>query len=197
MKHYLRRIYKSATGLYNLVVRPNVHSNGVHPYADIGKGSVVMERALVDGNSSIGINSFVAQDVIITKSKIGNYCSIAPSVKIGLGEHDYNNISTSNRFLINPYDDLTEKDCTIGHDVWIGTNAVILRGVHIGNGAVIAANAVVTKSISEFAIVVGIPGRILKNRFSDDLIKKISESRWWEYKLEEAKRRIIQLEYEK
>ena len=76
--------------------------------------------------------------------------------------------------------DLIKKQLLIGSDVWIGANAVILRGVTVGNGAVIAAGAVVNKDVPSYAIVGGVPAKIIKFRFNDEIIKKLKESKWYD-----------------
>lgn len=68
----------------------------------------------------------------------------------------------------------------IMNDVWIGSKAIVLQGVKIGNGAIIAAGAVVTKDVPSYAIVAGVPARIIKYRFSEDIIKKIENTKWWD-----------------
>ena len=73
-----------------------------------------------------------------------------------------------------------KEQTTIGNDVWIGNNVTILSGVDIGDGAVIAAVAVVTKDVPPFAIVGGVPAKILKYRFSDELIKELEQLKWWD-----------------
>ena len=78
-------------------------------------------------------------------------------------------------------------DITIGHDVWIGAHAIILGGVTIGNGAVIAANAVVTKEVPAFSIVAGVPAKIIGSRFEPQIIEKIEELGWWDWPLEKIK----------
>jgi len=72
-------------------------------------------------------------------------------------------------------------DTRVGHDVWIGDNSVIMSGLTIGTGAVIGAGAVVTKDVPPYAIVAGIPGRILRYRFDERTIDRLLASRWWEY----------------
>lgn len=69
----------------------------------------------------------------------------------------------------------------IGNDVWVGANSIILRGVKIGNGAIIAAGAVVTKNVKPYEIVGGVPAKHIKFRFEEKIINKLEELRWWEY----------------
>jgi len=148
----------------------------------------------IDHNSSVGLNTFIGKGVNITKAKIGNYCSIGPGASIGIGEHDISQISTSSLFYNNPYDTLTIKNCSIKDDVWIGSNAIILRGVEIGIGAVVGAGAVVTKDVPNFAVVVGVPARIIKYRFNNDKQSKIINSNWWNYDMNKAKEIIENIE---
>jgi virginiamycin A acetyltransferase len=108
--------------------------------------------------------------------EIGSFCSIAPEVTFMLdGEHDYSRISTypfKNRFL-GKSEPISKGDIIVGDDVWIGFRATILSGVHIGQGAVIAAGAVVTKDVPPYAIVGGVPAKIIKYRFNEKVIKKL------------------------
>lgn len=78
----------------------------------------------------------------------------------------------------------------IGNDVWIGANAVILPGVHIGDGAVIAAGAVVTKDVEPYAIVGGVPAKVIKYRFDKDTIEKLLVIKWWDWEIEEIEKNI-------
>nr|WP_246566018.1 CatB-related O-acetyltransferase [Tissierella simiarum] len=74
--------------------------------------------------------------------------------------------------------------CIIGNDVWIGSNAVILRGVKVGNGAVIGAGAIVTKDVEPYSIVVGNPARVIKKRFSEQIIESLEKIQWWNWSKE-------------
>ena len=79
---------------------------------------------------------------------------------------------------------------TIGNDVWIGYEAVILSGVTIGDGAIIGTRAVVTKDVPPYAIVGGSPARVLKKRFSDDIIEKLLKIKWWNWPVEKIARSL-------
>jgi acetyltransferase-like isoleucine patch superfamily enzyme len=155
-----------------------------------------MKGTRIDSNTKIGNYTYIGFNCVITKSEIGRYASIADNVTIGPGEHKINKISTSGLFYENGYKEVTEKDCTIGNDVWIGVDCIILRGVKIGNGAIIGANSVVTKDIPEFAISVGNPARVIKYRFNKKKIKVIKKSNWWNYDLEKAKKIQLKLQAE-
>jgi len=142
----------------------------------------------IDSKTTVGEYTFIGKYTAITKSKIGRYCSIGTNVLIGPGEHPLTNLTTS-AYLYddNAYDVLTRKsDPIIGNDVWIGSYSVILRGVKIGNGAVVAAGAVITKNVPDFAVVAGVPAKIIKYRFSPEVQKTILESNWWSLEKEKA-----------
>ncbi|RKP47232.1 hypothetical protein D7Z26_23270 [Cohnella endophytica] len=81
------------------------------------------------------------------------------------------------------------KKIRIGHDVWIGTNAVILPGVAIGNGAIIGAGAVVTKNVPHYAIVVGVPARVIRYRFAPEQIEELNRIEWWKWTEEQINER--------
>lgn len=133
--------------------------------------------------------------------KIGKYCSIAPNVEIGLPMHTVDSISSSNFFncgilwdKIDPeYDKYNfsssfndrfldkNKKITIGNDVWIGAGAKIMRGVNIGDGAIIGAGAVVTKDVEPYTLVGGVPAKVIRKRFSDDITERLLKIKWWDY----------------
>ena len=130
---------------------------------------------------------------------IGSFCSIGPGAKIGgLGKHPVDMISTHPIFYSTKMQSgitFSDKDyfdeqpkTTVGHDVWVGANAIILDGVNIGNGAIVAAGAVVVKDVPAFSIVGGVPAKIIRYRFSDEDISKINETNWWNLTLSEIKK---------
>lgn len=153
------------------------------------------------GKFSYGYLKYCSFDMGVLK-KIGAFCSIHSSAIIGVRNHPIDLITTHPILYVeesiigrevrgpimngnvNPIDILSidkNKPITIGNDVWIGANAVILPGVNIGNGAVIGAGAVVTKDVPDYAVVVGVPGKVLKYRFTHQQIEILNKVRWWDW----------------
>lgn len=142
-------------------------------------------------NVSLGDYSYIGGDCRLMNVIIGNFCSIGPSVWIGgLPSHPLTLKSTfpgfyqkdSSYYGVKPEYDYSEpefRQVKIGNDVWVGARAMIMDGVTIGDGAVIAAGAVVTKDIPPYAIVGGVPAKVIKFRFSEQEIKEMLESQWW------------------
>ncbi len=146
---------------------------------------------------SIGAFSAVTNDRVkrwplqIMTARIGRYCSIAASAMLAPGCHPADWLSSS--FFLGDLKLNEVADCTtgatsrthrtvqIGNDVWIGANAVVMDGVTIGDGAIVAAGAVVTKDVPPYAIVGGIPAKVIKYRFSESLIERLLKARWWRY----------------
>ena len=119
----------------------------------------------------------VSNDVKDAKLVIGNFCSIAENVHFMLGsEHALNHISTypfQVYFMGADREAISKGDIIVKDDVWIGRNALIMSGVNIGQGAVIAAGAVVTKDVPPYAIVGGVPARVIRYRFGQEIIEKL------------------------
>lgn len=124
-------------------------------------------------------HSYIIKPFWGSTEKIGKYCSIASNVHLGLAQHPLHTISTHPIFY--PRGFKCDSDVIVDNDVWIGCNALIMGGVHIHNGAVVAAGAVVTKDVPPYAIVAGVPARILRYRFDEKLIQEIEKIKWWDY----------------
>jgi len=140
-------------------------------------------------HSSLGDYTYIGSHSMILHTIIGKFCSISWGVSIGGAEHDYRNISTHDFYYNDaygirpsaplPYDRFAEKSL-IGNDVWIGANATILRGVTIGDGAVVGANSTVTKDVPPYSVVAGSPAKLIKYRFDLPAIEKLLELKWWD-----------------
>lgn len=153
----------------------------------IPKTSVAMGFTTIDRLSSIGKYTFINRFCEITYAKIGNYCSIGSGVRIGSGEHDFRLMTTSSFVTGKLAKDLTKEPCLVGHDVWIGTQAFVKRGVTVGDGAVVGAHSTVTRDVPSFAIVVGSPAKVIKYRFPKEVRSEILASNWWNSDLQQAK----------
>lgn len=137
---------------------------------------------------------------------IGRFCSIAHNVCIGMEGHSTSFLSSSTLFKFNANSDfafsdflpnidkswkkeMAEKNLAswkkplpiIGNDVWIGYNSTILNGVKIGDGAIVAAGSVVTKDVEPYAIVGGVPAKVIRYRFDKKIIDRLIKLEWWNY----------------
>lgn len=140
-------------------------------------------------NSKFDKHSFCGYNCDIINCDIGSFCSIANNVVIGGGMHPIEWVSTSPVFYFGR-DSVKAKfsihqrnkplKTIIGNDVWIGNNSLIKQGVKIGTGSVIGMGSIVTKDVEAYSIVGGSPARLIKKRFSDELIERLLQSKWWE-----------------
>ena len=156
---------------------------------NIGSNSKLMGGVFIKGNVTIGdFTTINGPNTDLTcqvnEIKLGSFCSIARNVTFQEFNHDFTRMTSyfinANMFGKSSKDDIVSKGgIELGHDVWIGTHAVILSGVKIGTGAVIAANSVVVKDVPPYAIVGGSPAKIIKYRFNDETIDKLLLSEWW------------------
>lgn len=159
----------------------------------IGHGVVLGRDAILHAGCEIGHDvhigpyTYVNDRTIISSGRIGKFCSIGQACQIGMPEHPLDRISTSS-FTYGPrsvmpqqgeWDDYPHPP-VIGSDVWIGDRALVLQGVTVGDGAVIAAGAVVTKDVPPYSIVAGVPARVLRFRFDAETISRLMEWRWWD-----------------
>ena len=151
------------------------------------------------GNVRVGCYTFLRPAFLSGEVTIGRYCSIGANVSIGEPDHPLDWLSTTSvQYRASkfgyyppmrgfetrppPPEVGEELRTSIGHDVWIGSGVTILRGVGVGDGAVLAAGAVVTRDVPPYTVVGGVPARTIRPRFGDDaLAERLEEARWWRF----------------
>lgn len=139
-------------------------------------------------NSTIGIGSYTGTNVTLKNVDVGNFSSISWNVSIGGMNHNMEYVTTYTNEMFNKILGLSssskikrEKRTIIGNDVWIGNGAIILEGIKIGDGAIIGAGSVVTKDIDPYCIVAGVPAKIIRMRFSKEIIESLLDIKWWNW----------------
>lgn len=189
-------------------IRPD--PNTIHPIAGYDK-EIYVRPTVTNPHILVGEFTYIADaefESHVThhyewngdKLIIGKFCQIAAGVEFVMNgaNHQMNAVTTFPFYTLEGWDmappplsDLPLKgDTVLGNDVWVGQNAVILPGVHIGDGAIIGANSVVGSDVPPYTIVVGNPARTLRKRFDDDLIDLLLRFRWWDRSVDEINRLI-------
>lgn len=179
--------------------------NAIHPIAGYEK-EIYVKPTLTNPNIIVGDFTYIADtdfESHVThfypwskdKLIIGKFCQIAEGVEFMMNDanHQMSAVSTFPFYTLEGWDmeppnadDMPFKgDTVVGNDVWIGQNATILPGVHIGDGAIIGANSVVGSNVDPYTIVVGNPAKPVRKRFDDELISLMLEWKWWDKTVEE------------
>jgi phosphonate metabolism protein (transferase hexapeptide repeat family) len=170
---------------------PSIHPTARVRDSRFGRWCEVGARSQV-AESCFGDYAYVANDSDIIYSEIGRFCSIASQVRINPGNHPLERVALNHFTYRSSAYGLGGDDAaffewrrghrvTLGPDVWIGHGAILLPGVTIGAGAAIGAGAVVTKDVPAFAIVVGVPGRVLRARFAPEVVASLLRIAWWDW----------------
>lgn len=146
-------------------------------------------------NTEFGRYSYCGYNCTIINCKIGRFSSIADNVVIGNACHPMDWVSTSPAFykgrdsipknLAKLQFDPLSKNTIIGNDVWIGESVLIKAGITVGDGAIIGMGSVVTKDVPSYSIVAGVPARIIRYRFDEDIIEDLLRIAWWSKPLDE------------
>ena len=187
------RVKKRYGGVLSLFTPIKIHA----PFLDTSRTIVVKEKPFL----AIGRGTYIVDAVfehdesVVSSVLIGHFGSVANDIKFVVGrDHPMESLSTykvemlgmSREEFIAWADEkaamewaMPKAQIIIGHDVWIGRGVTIMGGVHIGNGACIAAEAVVTKDVPPYAVAGGVPARVIKYRFPEDVIKKLQCIKWW------------------
>ena len=189
--------------------------NVIHPIAGYEK-EIYVKPTVTNPNIIVGDFTYIADSEFEShvthfypwskdKLIIGKFCQIASGVEFMMNDanHQMNAVSTFPFYTLEGWEmdapDSTDMpfkgDTVIGNDVWIGQNAVILPGVHIGDGAIIGANSVVGSDVDPYTIVVGNPAKLLRKRFDTELIELLLRFKWWNKSIDEINKLIPFLTY--
>ncbi len=172
-----------------------LHNVQLGRYTQIKAHSELEETRMGDYSYCAGYNQIYAAD-------IGNFCSIATFVRINPGNHPCYTRAAQHHFTYRRslfgfgeddeafFEDRRARVVTIGHDVWLGHNVTVMPGVTIGNGAAVGSGSVVTRDVEPYSVVVGAPARKIRMRFSDDIIRQIESTRWWEWDHDTIRERL-------
>lgn len=178
-----------------------LHSSACGKNVSIGDDSIVERCTLGDyvivnrrcyvNDSTIGDFSIVGLNSMVRPSVIGKFCEIAQYVDVGGKNHDYKKITSFRKTRFTqalsgerPHYPPPASRTEIGNDVWIASGARVLRKAKVGDGACIGAGAVVTKDVPPYAIVAGVPAKIIKYRFPDKFIEELLKIKWWDWPID-------------
>ena len=195
MKTLLKLIYRyfksKQLRIRGVIVSPLAHFNRTSKF----EGVNVVHRGAVVSGSEIGYGTYIGENSILGNCRIGKYCSIAGNVKVVASTHPTRNfVSTSPMFFstlkqngktycernkFNEHLLVQGRSAVIGNDVWIGDDVTIKGGITIGDGAIVAMDSCVTKDIPPYAIVGGVPAKIIRYRFNEEEIKRLLSLKWW------------------
>ena len=187
-------------------IRPKIAETVIHPTvsmrdARIGRCCEILADTSLD-RVDLGDYSYLGQRCMVGDATIGKFCAIAAEVRIGAPNHPMDRPSM-HRFTYCPeyysadavrdhsfFDRRKEDRVVVGNDVWIGHGVIVLPGVTIGDGAVLAAGAVVAKNVAPYTIVVGVPAKLLRERFSREVAARLAAVAWWDWPFDTIMERL-------
>ena len=194
--HYVKGIFRNLFN-HRISIAAFISAN-----VDVDKTAYIY-RGVKAKNASIGAHTYIANNTDIENAEIGMYCSIADHCRIGMSGHSLSYLSTSPIFTqtVNGLQERwidkdvfkhksEEERVFLGNDVWVGSHVLINGGVTVGHGAVIGAGAVVVKDVPPYAIAGGVPAKVIRSRFSNEVIEKLLELQWWNLPDETLKEHI-------
>lgn len=182
-------------------VQPLIHETAVIRKSIIGEWTRIGAYSRFN-EVTFGDYSYCVDEVQINYAKIGKFCSIASHACINPGNHPMWRVAQHHMTYRRKAYQLAETDdaaffqwrrehqVVIGHDVWIGHGATIMPGVTIGTGAAVGSGAVVTKDVAPYAIVAGVPAKVIRSRFPEDIVEKLLASEWWNWSREQLEDRL-------
>ena len=208
MNNLIYKIAKLFLGLpsaHNMRKQGTIHKSlrysclNVQGKVSVGEGCLLEGGVLISGEAPVTIGRFTSilgpNTAIYARHnevKIGSFCSIARNFDLQEFNHQIKRPTTyfiqKNFFGEKVKESNSKGPVTIGNDVWIGTKCTVLSGTTIGDGAVVAANSVVTTDVPPYSIVGGVPAKVIGQRFSEEIINELKRIQWWKWSNEKISR---------
>lgn len=195
MKGFIRDVCNFIKTLFLNKVRVNQGANIRHT---LFESHIVIGHNTSIISSFIGKGTYIGDNCFFQKTRIGKYCSLGSEIRVSIGQHPTKewvtthpaffsvnrqagfSFVTANKYNENKSCQGSSFSVEIGNDVWVGDRVTLLAGVTIGDGAILAAGAVVTHDVPPYSIVGGIPARIIRYRFNEEEIQRLQSTKWWD-----------------